>query len=150
MRARHLPFIVLFLLIAALAALNWPVMMSEVPLNLLFSTVQTPIGGVMILILITVALVFSVNMMVWQASVLAENRQHAKELQQQRVLADQAEASRFTELGANMQAQFSQLSARIERTEGAILAEISASGNATLATLAELDDRIARHKGVGA
>lgn len=149
MHARHLPFVALFLMIAAFAALNWSTMMTEVSLDLLLATVQAPMGGVMLLMLIAVALVFSVNMMVWQASILAENRQHAKELQQQRMLADQAEASRFTELNSTMRDQFLRLSERIDHTEGAIRADIAESGNATLATLAELDDRLTQRRGAG-
>ena len=41
-----------------------------------------------------------------QGSVLLETRRHTKELQAQRELADKAEASRFTELGTAMRAEF--------------------------------------------
>lgn len=143
MRARHLPLILLVVAVAAFTALNWPTLMTPTPLNLFFATTTAPMGLVMLSMLVAVTVVFALYMVVWQGSILAEHRRHAKELQQQRLLADQAEASRFTELQAAMQAHLARLGERIDQSEGNIRSEILDSANATLATLSELDDRLA-------
>jgi len=63
-----------------------------------------------------------------QCSVLLETRRHTKELQAQRELADKAEASRFTELRADM------------------LKRLDENANSTAAHIAQLEDRLERDR----
>jgi hypothetical protein len=91
---------------------------------------------------------------VQQASVLVETRRMAKELSAQRTLADQAEASRFTDLRAYIDQVLQRdrpggagipvdLAARLDRIEAGLKAQAEHS-NTLAATIGELDDRIER------
>jgi hypothetical protein len=86
-------------------------------------------------------LVFALYMAVWQGSILMDTRRHTKELQAQRALADQAEASRFTELRAVLQAEMAQLAQRLDASQQVLRREIQDSGNSIAAVLGEMDDR---------
>src|SRR5690606_26108085 len=104
----HLRTIILALIvlaIAALAALNWPALAAFSSVNLGVSTVQAPLGVIMLGLTVLLAIFFIVYVLSLQTSVLLETRRHNKELQAQRELADKAEASRFTELRAMLEAQ---------------------------------------------
>jgi hypothetical protein len=67
----------------------------------------------------------------WQGTLLVEFRRQAQELQAQRLLAENAEASRFTELGALIREEIVKLRTELQDTEHSIAA-----------TLGEMDDRL--------
>jgi hypothetical protein len=125
----------LILVAAGLAALfvvlNWRVFAGPAKLNLLLTEAEVPIG-VMILMLFALALaVLWILVSGWQGTLLAEFRRQAKELQAQRLLAESAEASRFTELGALIREEIAKLRTELQDTEHSIAA-----------TLGEMDDRL--------
>jgi len=92
-------------------------------------------------------------MAVWQGSILLETRRYSKELQAQRTLADQAEASRFTELRGFIQGELAQLNQRIAQSHEALRSELkqelSDSSNSLAAHLAEMDDRLQHPRALG-
>lgn len=135
MPVRTLLILLFIALIAGFAALNWAVFIAPVPVSLAVTTVEAPLGLLMLALLVLVALAFLAYVALFQGRLLLENRRHAKELQAQRLLADQAEASRFTELRALLQAE-------VARLESALRSEIHDSANSLAAMLAELDDRV--------
>jgi len=98
MRARMVLLVVAILLVAGFAALNW----SEVirPAPLLFGPVvmDAPLGAILLGLLAVAVLVFALAAGTMRTHSLVESRRHAKEMEAQRLLADKAEASRFTEL----------------------------------------------------
>jgi uncharacterized protein YlxW (UPF0749 family) len=141
MRIRTLLVLLVIALIAGFAAINWPAFTTPTPLNLGMSTVDAPLGLAMLGLLVAITLAFAIYLAVWQASILMETRRHAKELQAQRALADQAEASRFTELRGVLQAEMEQLEQRIAATQESLRAEIRESTNSLAAMLGEIDDR---------
>jgi uncharacterized integral membrane protein len=142
MRIRTILVIVVLLLVALFAALNWSAFVSITTLNFLFTTVEAPLGLVMLGLLGLVVLAFAVYMAVWQGSVLLETRRYSKELQTQRTLADQAEASRFTELRTYLTAELARLHERLAQTEAALQQDVQASGNTIAAYIGEVEDRL--------
>lgn len=134
MPLRTLVILVFIVLIAGFAALNWAAFNTPVPLSLGVTTVEAPLGLLMLGLVVLVALAFLAYVALFQGRLLLESRRHAKELQAQRQLADQAEASRFTELRALLQAE-------VVRLEGALRGEIRDSANSLAAMIGELDDR---------
>ena len=95
---------------------------------------------------------FLVYLLYLQTTVMFDARAHAKELQSNRNLADQAEASRFTELRTFLEAEFKRqnaadgevkaaLLARIDQLERELRLAVEQSGNSLAASLAEMDDR---------
>ena len=114
--------VVPLVVIAIFAMLNWTAFTAPVTLTLGWGSFRAPLGLLMLMLLAAVTLFFLVYMALWQARMLAETRQHARELAAQRALADQAEASRFTELRK----------------------DIEQSANSLAAMIGEIDDRLRR------
>src|SRR5580700_9780228 len=98
MRIRTLIVGLVLLLTAAFLAINWSVFAAPAKVSFAFTSVEMPVGMVMLGILAVFALTFGVYGVVSWSAILLEFRRQAKELTAQRILADQAEASRFTEL----------------------------------------------------
>lgn len=98
MRGR-LAFIVLaVLVVAAIAALNWPEFTRAEPLSFGVLTATVPVGILMLVLMGIVLAVFLVTSAIQESRYLLEHRRHTRALQAQRELADNAEASRFTDL----------------------------------------------------
>ncbi len=138
-------------LIAFFGFMNWPVLNAPVPLWVGVTTIRAPLGTLMaVLFGIVVVLV-----LIEQSIALAETRRYGRDLNAQRKLADEAEASRFTELRAHLTAEFarseqrlvdtqSALIARLDQVERSLRTALEQQANSLLATIGELDDRIER------
>lgn len=90
--------VVVVLLIAGLATLNWGVLAAPAAMSIGFIEVTAPLGLVMLGLTALLVVVFATYFVHLQGSLLLETRRHTKEMQAQRHLADKAEASRFTDL----------------------------------------------------
>ena len=134
---RTLLLLVVALLIAALAALNWTALSTNTDVSLGVTTVQAPLGLIMLALTVILAIFFVVYVLYLQSTVLLETRRHGRELQAQRELADKAEASRFTELRAYLETRMagmqSMLASRMEQSDNTIAAHIG-----------QLEDRMGR------
>ncbi|MDD4356429.1 MAG: hypothetical protein PHN98_04180 [Smithellaceae bacterium] len=139
--------------IAAFAALNWNVFIKPTDLSLGVANVQMPLGLVMLGLCVFVTALFLVFAAFLQASALLEIRRHTRELRASRELADQAEASRLTELRKFLedellkQANLNKEShaeglARINQLEQDLRVFIEQSDNTLAAYIGELDDRL--------
>lgn len=155
MKTRTLFLLIVLVAIAGFSALNWGAFITPTTLNLGVANVQAPLGLVMLGALVLVAAVFLVYIVYLQTTVLLDARQHAKELQSNRKLADQAEASRFTELrsflDAELKRQLAQdaesraaVLARLDQLDRALRTAVEQSGNSLAASLGELEDRLDR------
>lgn len=153
MKTHTLLLLVILTAIAAFAALNWNVFIAPTELSLGFTTVQIPLGLVMLGLLIFVTALFLAFVVYLQASALLETRRYSRELQANRKLADQAEASRFTELRAFLDAELrkqasvnaeakSGVIARIDLLEHQLRSHVEQSGNTLAAYIGELEDRL--------
>lgn len=159
MRVRTVFLIVGIVLVAAFAALNVDEFTRASVLSLGFTTIQVPLGMVMLLLLVIAVVVFLFTTMYIQSTNLIETRKYARELNSQRELADKAEASRFTELRAVMEAQTTaalqreaahatQLTERLAQTQTALMYRLEQSDNATAAYIGQLEDRLERSTGL--
>ena len=148
MRTRTLLVLLVITLIVAFAALNWTAFTAPTTLSLGFTRFDAPLGLAMLGALAIVILAFAIYMAVWQGSILRETRRHTKELHAQRTLADQAEASRFTELRNLVHTEIEQLAERISTSQAGLRTEIRENTNSLAAMLAELDDRL-KQSGLG-
>jgi len=130
-RFRSLLVLVASGLAALFVVLNWRVFAASAKLNLLLTSADVPVGVVMLLLFAVCLLVLWNTMGRWQGTLLMEFRRQAKELQAQRLLAESAEASRFTELGALIREEIAKLRTELQDTEHSIAA-----------ALGEMDDRL--------
>ena len=117
-----LVFVVLF------AAINWVVFTALTPISLGFTTVQAPLGLIMLGLVAFLSVLFTVWVIVLQATSLRDARRQTKELQAQRDLADRAEASRIAELRNDL------------------LKRLDENTNSIAAHIAQLEDRIERER----
>lgn len=157
MRIRSLLLILVLTLIGAFTALNWSVFLADTPLSLGVTTLQAPLGLIMLGLLIFVVAYCLVYVLYLQSSVLMDTRRNAKELQTNRELADKAEASRFTELRGFLEAGLKQRAEQDKTTQQALIARLDAlentlrttveqSGNSLSAYIGELEDRLTPDK----
>ncbi len=142
MRVRTVLVILVLLLVAVFVAVNWAAFMAPTTLSLLVARIEAPLGLVMLGLQVLVLLAFAVYIAMWQGAVLLQTRRHTKELQAQRALADQAEASRFTELRAVLREEFERLAARVGQTQEELKREMREHSNSLAATISELDGRV--------
>ncbi|MEJ7686500.1 MAG: LapA family protein [Variovorax sp.] len=153
LRTGVLLFVVL--LIAALAALNWGVLVTPTVMSVGFTQVTAPFGLIMLGLTVLLSIFFVAYIVYLQSSVLLETRRHNKEMQAQRDLADKAEASRFTELRNFLETQenthmsrnaerHAALLARVEQMEVAIRKRSDQTDNTLAAHIGQLEDRFDR------
>lgn len=137
--------------IAFFGFMNWPVLNAPVPLWLGVTTITAPLGTLMLVLFGIVVLL----MLIEQSIALAETRRYGRDLNAQRKLADEAEASRFTELRTYLSGELARseqrlvdtqsvLIARIDQVERSLRTALEQQANSLLATIGELDDRIER------
>lgn len=142
MRTRTLLLLLIGGLIAAFAALNWSAFTASSTLSFGVTTVEAPLGLTLLGLLVLMTLVFAVYAAFWQGAVLLDARRHTKEMQVQRQLADQAEASRFTDLRAALDSEMARLAERMTASQEALRLEMRENTNSLAAMLGELDDRL--------
>ncbi len=147
MGVRSAFLLIIVLLIAALAALNWPTLAAPTAVSLGFMQVNAPLGLVMLGLTTALGVFFLIYALYLQSSVLLEGRRHAKEIAAQRDLADKAEASRFTELRLFLEQQEQKRAARVTELEAALLARVEQSDNTMAAHLGQIEDRLERREG---
>ncbi|MDR3410868.1 MAG: hypothetical protein P4L87_08000 [Formivibrio sp.] len=160
MKARTFLLLMVMILIAIFAALNWHAFMAPTTLSLGVADVQAPLGLVMLGMLAFLTALFLVFVVYLQTSVLLETRRHAREQQANRKLADQAEASRFTELrtflDGELKRQASQdaeskaaLLARMDLLERDLRTSVEQAGNTLAAYICEMEDRLEKARPFG-
>lgn len=105
MRTRLSLLILAILAVAGLAAINWAEFIRPVPLNFGFTYAEAPLGLLMLGLVALMLLAFLANSTYQEMQAQRALNRYAQELEAQRVLADRAEASRFTELRQHLELQ---------------------------------------------
>ena len=134
---RALVLFLVLLFVGLFALINGGAFVAPTPLSLGFTTVQAPLGLIMLALVTFLCVLFTVWVITLQARSLKDARRQTRELQAQRDLADKAEASRFTELRA-------ELMARLDRLQSDARLAVEQSANSTAAHIGELEDRLDR------
>jgi len=124
MKLRTLSVLLVLLAVAVFTVLNWSVILAPTTLSLGVTDVQAPLGLIFLALLGVVVAVFLVYVLYLQSTVMFDARAHAKELQTNRKLADQAEASRFTELRSFLDAEFKRMAAADQAGKAELLARL--------------------------
>ena len=145
-------------LLAIFTLFNWSAFTAPTTLTLGFSTVEAPLGLILLAIVGLITLLFLVYVVFLQSSALLDTRRQARELQSQRELADRAEESRFQQLRSAMEARLSELEKESLESKSAVLARlddierdmrsaVEQSGNTLAAYIGEIEDRLERRAG---
>jgi uncharacterized integral membrane protein len=157
MRGRNVFLSAICILMVMFAWSNWSVFTEEKQLSLIFTQVTAPFGVVMLWImgiLVTVYFLYTVGL---ETAALLEVKKYARELLSTRKLADEAEASRFSELKKWLEGELGNLRStqpgglenklqeviqRVDRAETELREDIERSGNTLAAYIGELEDQI--------
>ena len=142
-------------LLAIFAIFNWSAFLSPTTLTVGFATVEAPLGLILLGIVGLVTVLFLIYVVFLQSTTLLESRRQARELQNQRELADRAEESRFEQLRSAMEARLTDLEneateskaavlARLDNVERDLRAAVEQSGNTLAAYIGEIEDRLER------
>jgi uncharacterized integral membrane protein len=144
MRFRTAVSCVVLLAIAAFLVCNWKVFAAPASFYFVLGSVDLPVGVVVLGLLLLLVLVSAITVGVWQAGVLRDYRRQSQELQAQRTLADDAEASRFTALTTLLREELARQDARFMTAFESLRGELRDTEHSLAATLAEMDDRLVR------
>jgi uncharacterized integral membrane protein len=147
--------------IGLFALLNWPAFAATTPLSLGFTTVEAPLGLIMLGAVAFTSVLFTVWAVTLQAGALRDARRMTRDLQVQRDLADRSEASRFTELRNFVAAELAVVAqqsetariatlGRLDRLQSEMRVLLDQSANSMAASLGELEDRLEREQRVAA
>jgi len=155
MKLRTILLLLVLLAIVLFAALNWTAITTPTTLSLLVATVEAPLGVVMLGMLVLLTGLFAVFAGYLQTTTLLDARRHAKELEAQRKLADQAEASRIAELQNLLNSALlkleqqslesrNTLQSRLDQMEHNLRAAVSQEGTSLSAYIGQLEDQLQR------
>ncbi|MDG1096586.1 MAG: LapA family protein [Methylophilaceae bacterium] len=152
---KFLNVVLLIILVALLifAALNWSAIVSPIPLSLLFTNMDAPLGLILLSVTGVLVLLFLSFVVYMQSSTILLRKRLNIELATQRELADKAEASRFTELRTYLEYELQslktqntethqQVEVRLAETEAAVKAVVEETGRTLSAYIGELEDRL--------
>lgn len=132
------------LLLAAFAALNWETIAAPANVSLGFTQLQAPLGLILLSFSLVLCALFMSYVLVLQATVILDTRRFTKALQHQRERADQAEASRLTELRSFIVGRLQQLQEQTAGVESRLKAEQGEAARSLSAHLGEIEDKLDR------
>ena len=158
MYLRTLLILIVLGAVAIFAAINWKAFMAPTTLSVVFATVEAPLGLILLVAIGLLTLLFLLYVAYLQSAILMENRRNARELQAQRELAEQAEASRISQLRSFLESELRRLGEKTEESKVVVLAKLEAlerdlrsvveqSGNTLAAYIGEIEDRLERAPG---
>ncbi len=153
MRLINLILLIVLVALVIFSAINWQAITEPVPLSLLFSDTEAPLGLILLTITGLLTLLFLGFVVYMQSSTLVTRRKLNKEVEEQRKLANKAELSRFTELRTFLEIELQQLKtqgadvhkkveARLSEVETAVKGAVEDSGASLSAYIGELGDRL--------
>jgi uncharacterized integral membrane protein len=153
MRLINLILLIVLVALVIFSAINWQAITEPVPLSLLFSDTEAPLGLILLTITGLLTLLFLGFVVYMQSSTLVTRRKLNKEVEEQRKLANKAELSRFTELRTFLEMELQQLKTqgadvhkkvevRLSEVEIAVKGAVEESGASLSAYIGELGDRL--------
>ena len=158
MPLRNILLIFILRVLVIFAAINWSAIVEPTSISLIFTTVQAPLGLILLTITALLAVFFLTFVVYMQSSILMERQRLSRDLETQRQLANQAEASRFSELHAYLETELQQLATRdqdmqnhietrLTTLEQTLNATIEQTGITLSAYIGELEDRLENNSG---
>lgn len=158
MSGRTLFALLVLLLLALFAWLNWGEITKPTSLSLGLTRVEAPLGLVLVIALGAVSLLYLIFTIGLETAALLEVKRYARELLHYKKLAEDTEQSRYTELRRYLEAELKRLEevekGEIRALEARVEEILEKHGNTLAAYIGELEDQILRllktEKGEGA
>lgn len=153
MRVRNLLLLVVLVVLIIFAAINWAAIVSPTTISLLFTSIEAPLGLILLAMTALLVVVFLGFVVQMQASIMVDRRRLMSDLNEQRELANQAEASRFTDLQTFLQTELQKiatqnqgvrndLEVQLNTLEQKLSTTIEQTGNGLSAYIGELENRL--------
>ncbi|MFW5431494.1 MAG: LapA family protein [Methylophilaceae bacterium] len=152
---KFLNFILLIALVALIvfAALNWQAIITPIPLSLLFTDAEAPLGLILLSATGLLTLLFLSFVIYMQSTALMTRKRLNREVEEQRKLANDAEASRFNELRTYLENELEKLvtqsseihqkvESRLTEIETGLKSSFEESSTSLSAYIGELGDRL--------
>jgi uncharacterized integral membrane protein len=114
MKTRGWSVLVVLVLLGVFAALNWSTFRQPAPLDFLFATVEAPLGVVMLLAVVAVALIHLFSIGRIEIAYALESRRLLQELGEARKLADSAEMSRVASLQQFLEREITEMELKLD------------------------------------
>lgn len=147
MTLRAFVLLAVFLALFGFIGLNWTEFSSPSSLSFGFTVVHVPVGFVMLVALVIVVALFSAYVMYLQASWALQQRRVFNELESQRKIADQAEASRIADVLARVNTTFDALTQSIASSTATLEKRIVDTADATQRACTEATLSLSAHLG---
>lgn len=148
MSARTLFALLVLLLLALFAWLNWGEITKPTSLSLGLTRVQAPLGLVLVVALGVVSLLYFIFTIGLETAALLEVKRYAREVLHYKKLAEEAEQSRYTELKRYLEAELKHLQEaereEIRALEARVAETLERHGNTLAAYIGELEDQLLR------
>ena len=144
MSVRSLLVVIVLGLLAIFTIVNWGTFITPTHLSLVVTSVEAPLGLVMLGFTAVLAAVLLAYALKVQINALSDARRQTEELRRQRELADQAEASRFTELRQYLEQELASVKQAQQDSEQRFRDELATSTNTLAACIGEVDERLER------
>ncbi|MGA7178596.1 MAG: hypothetical protein WBX11_03275 [Thiobacillaceae bacterium] len=150
------PLIVMGLIFLGVFSLaNWGALSTPTALSFVAFSVQAPMGLVLLGSALVFVALFTVYVLILRTAMLVDARRYARELHAQQQLAENAEASRLSELRSQLDREFAQLrdteeqaltrlSERVEVMEQTLRNSIEEAGRSLSAYIGEVEDKLDR------
>lgn len=147
MTLRAAVLLAVFACLFAFIGLNWTDFSTPAMLSFGFTVVNVPLGFVMLAALLLVVALFSTYVMYLQATWALQQRRVFAELESQRKLADQAEASRTADLLARVNTTFDLLTQSITGATATLEQKLAQVSEANKLALSENSRSLSAHLG---
>jgi uncharacterized integral membrane protein len=131
-------------LLVLFALINWSAFVAPTHLSLLVTSIDAPLGLIMLGITALIAAVLLSFVLKVHITALADSRTQSAEMRTQRELASQAEASRFTELQKYIEKEIRALREAQEASARQLREDLTVSTNSLAASVGEIDERLER------
>ncbi len=143
------------ILLGVFTLANWEVLNATSELSFVAFSLEAPLGVVLLGVILVFLALFTGYVLILRTTMLMDARHYARELEAQKKLADDAEASRLNALRSQIETTFAQLQAsadqsrtdlnvRIEGLEQALQATLEESTRSLSAYIGEVDDKLDR------
>jgi uncharacterized integral membrane protein len=143
----------ILVILVLFAAVNWDAFAASDELNLVVRRTEAPLGIVLLAVILILSALYLAFVAGARTTQLVETRRFAKEAQEARQLADQAELSRYSELRSVLETELDSLRAAVKEegqaarehlaaSEEGLRAALDESHNILVANLGEMDTRM--------
>lgn len=118
MRTRGILLTVVVLLGVVFVVVNWSMLTTNMPVNLLFGRIEMPVGLVLMLVVVTLAILFFMGAMFDRATQLREIRRLERQLEKARSQLDARRLEEIAEVRDAVQAWGTSLERRVDERVG--------------------------------